>query len=160
MHTRQSNHWNKVHTRVLRQAKAAAKMCDYFTMRSSPHSSQCLMAGSLDTLPSTKLRNQGKLLIPWLSYNTEVHQMFAWQIFFLSLEGQLIKSDNKAGFVLKIYSVFPVKILIDNPPGEQQRRAKRALVSPILPAPSRRSTCFLGFLDPRLAQSLFGHMHK
>lgn len=86
--------------------------------------------------------------------------MFAWQIFFFLPKGQLIKLDDKAGFVLKISSVFPVKILIDNPPGEQQGRAKRALASPIPPAPSRRSTCCSGFLGPWLAQSFFGHMHK
>ena len=40
--------------------------------------------------------------------------MFAWQIFFSPPKGQLIKSINKAGFVLKIYNVFPMKILIDN----------------------------------------------
>lgn len=39
--------------------------------------------------------------------------MFVWQIFFF-FKGQFIKFDNKVGFVLKIYSVFLMKILIDN----------------------------------------------
>lgn len=86
--------------------------------------------------------------------------MFGWQIFFFSPKGQLIKSDNKAGFVLKIYSVFPMKILIDNHQERNNAEQRELWFLPSFQDPSQSSTCFLGFLDQCLARSLFGHTHK
>lgn len=85
--------------------------------------------------------------------------MFAWQTFF-SPKGQLIKSDNKAGFVLKIYSVFPMKILIDNHQENNNAEQRELQFLPFFQDPSQRGTHFLGFLDQCFTGSLFGHMHK
>lgn len=65
--------------------------------------------------------------------------MFAWQVFFLP-RGQLIKSDNKAGFVLKIYSVFPVQILIDNHQENNNAKQRELWFLPFFQDPSQRST--------------------
>lgn len=75
--------------------------------------------------------------------------MFAWQIFFFFFppKAQLIKSVNKASFVLKIYSVFPMKILIDNHQ-ESNNAKQRARVSPILPRSSSEKHSLLRFPAP------------
>lgn len=83
--------------------------------------------------------------------------MFAWQIFFFPPQGQLIKSNNKAGFVLKIYSVFPMKIIIDNHQ-EKNNAEQRALVSPTFPRSISKKYLLLRFPRP-VFSSVFIWMH-
>lgn len=64
--------------------------------------------------------------------------MFAWQVFF-SPKGQLIKSVDKAGFVVKIYSVFPMKTLIDNHQENNNAEPRELWFPPSFQDPSQKA---------------------